>query len=388
MASAMENIAEKLAEFWVLTRDVWQDGVYGVDLGRIVTALGIFFGFLIVRRLFTRVVIRSIQRAVSRTRTTLDDLAVTALEKPIRFVPLVLGAFFAVDYLDLPGTLDEIGTNLVRSLIAFTIFWALHSLVSPMSGLLDRMERLFTTAMVNWTVSAIKVVVVAIGVATILEIWGIQVAPIIAGFGLFGVAVALGAQDLFKNLIAGLMIVAEKRFQIGDWIKVDGVVEGTVENIGFRSTLVRRFDKAPVTVPNTKFSDSAVINFSAMTNRRIYWRIGLEYRSSVAQLRRVRDEIEAYVLGNEDFEKPPRVSTFVRIDRFSDSSIDVMLYCFTKTTKWGEWLRVKEDLAYRIKEIVEGAGTGFAFPSQSLYVETLPSENPEDFTPPTEIHTP
>ncbi|WP_052716591.1 mechanosensitive ion channel family protein [Magnetospira sp. QH-2] len=384
----MENIAEKLAEFWVLTRDVWQDGVYGVDLGRIVTALGIFFGFLIVRRLFTRVVIRSIQRAVSRTRTTLDDLAVTALEKPIRFVPLVLGAFFAVDYLDLPGTLDEIGTNLVRSLIAFTIFWALHSLVSPMSGLLDRMERLFTTAMVNWTVSAIKVVVVAIGVATILEIWGIQVAPIIAGFGLFGVAVALGAQDLFKNLIAGLMIVAEKRFQIGDWIKVDGVVEGTVENIGFRSTLVRRFDKAPVTVPNTKFSDSAVINFSAMTNRRIYWRIGLEYRSSVAQLRRVRDEIEAYVLGNEDFEKPPRVSTFVRIDRFSDSSIDVMLYCFTKTTKWGEWLRVKEDLAYRIKEIVEGAGTGFAFPSQSLYVETLPSENPEDFTPPTEIHTP
>jgi len=199
---------------------------------------------------------------------------------------------------------------------------------------------------------------------------------------------------MFKNLISGILIIAEKRFKIGHWIRVNGVVEGTVESIGFRSTVVRRFDKAPVFVPNSRLSDNVVINFSAMTHRRIYWKIGLEYRTTVDQLRRIRDAIEKYILDNSDFAKPPEVLLFVRVDSFNDSSIDMMLYCFTKTTKWGRWLEIKEELAYRIKEIVEGEGSGFAFPSQSLYIESMPPENPnqenqiqdkpETFVPPTD----
>ena len=131
-------------------------------------------------------------------------------------------------------------------------------------------------------------------------------------------------------------------------------------------------------------SDNAVTNFSEMTHRRIYWKIGVEYRTSVDQLRQIRDEIEAYILENEAFASPSEVSTFVRVDSFNDSSIDYMLYCFTKTTNWGEWLEIKENLAYAIKDIVEGAGSGFAFPSQSLYVESLPADQPEVFIPPSE----
>ncbi|NQU57278.1 MAG: mechanosensitive ion channel family protein, partial [Rhodospirillales bacterium] len=234
-----------------------------------------------------------------------------------------------------------IGEHLVRSLIAFAIFWALFRLVDPLSQFLKRLEKVFTTAMVEWLVKAIKAAFVFIGAATILQIWGIQVGPILAGLGLFGVAVALGAQDLFKNLIAGILIIAEKRFNTGDWIRVEGTVEGTVETIGFRSTVVRRFDKAPVFVPNTKLSDSAVVNFSSMTHRRIYWKIGVEYRTTVDQLRTIRDGIEGYVMENEAFAKPPETLLFVRIDSFSDSSIDIMLYCFTKTTNWGDWLEIK-----------------------------------------------
>jgi MscS family membrane protein len=135
-------------------------------------------------------------------------------------------------------------------------------------------------------------------------------------------------------------------------------------------------------VPNAKLSDNAVTNFSAMTHRRIYWVVGVEYRTTVEQLREIRDGIEQYVLNSEDFAKPPEVATFVRIDKFSDSSIDIMLYCFTKTTVWGEWLAIKEELAYKIKQIVTEAGTSFAFPSRSIYVETLPTEQPEIFEPP------
>ena len=122
-------------------------------------------------------------------------------------------------------------------------------------------------------------------------------------------AVALGAQDLFKNLISGILIIAEKRFNIGDWIKVEGVVEGTVEAIGFRSTFVRRFDKAPVFVPNAKLSDNSLINFSSMSHRRIYWRIGVEYRTTIEMLREIRNNIENYILESDAFAHPPEVST-------------------------------------------------------------------------------
>ena len=373
---------ETLKNFWQLTLDVWKTGVLGVDIGRLVMAIAIFMTFLILRRLFTRFVLVFMKRMARQTNSNFDDHAIEVLEDPIRFIPIVMGTFFVIEYLELPSTLTVIGDHLVRSLITFSIFWALFRLVDPLSQFLRHLEEVFTLAMVQWLVKAIKAAFIFIGAATILQIWGIEVGPILAGLGLFGVAVALGAQDLFKNLIAGILIIAEKRFNTGDWIRVEDTVEGTVETIGFRSTVVRRFDRAPVFVPNTKLSDSAVTNFSSMTHRRIYWKIGVEYRTSVDQLRAIRDGIESYVMENDAFAKPPETLLFVRIDSFSDSSIDIMLYCFTKTTKWGEWLEIKESLAYAIKEIVEAAGSAFAFPSQSLYIETDVAEGPEPFVLP------
>ena len=378
---------DNLIEFWALVDDVWKNDVAGTDMGRILAATGIFIGFLLVRKLFTQFILLWIKSVVKKTSTLLDDAAVSILEEPIRFIPVVLGVFFATQHLQLVGIYAEIADNAVRSLIAFTIFWGFVRVLRPISHLMTRLEKVFTPELVEWLIKAIRIAVMLIGAATILQIWGIQVAPIIAGAGLFGVAVALGAQDLFKNLIAGMLILGEKRFRKGDWIRVEGVVEGTVENIGFRSTIIRRFDKAPVMVPNTNLSDTAVTNFSGMTHRRIYWKIGVEYRTTVDQLRQIRDEMEHYIVESPEFASPKDVSTFVRIDRFSDSSIDIMLYCFTKTTNWGEWLEIKEQLAFRIKQIVEGAGSGFAFPSQSLYIEAIPSERPELFVPPTETQT-
>lgn len=373
---------QNINEFWALVVDVWRTGAFGIDVGAIVSALGIFALFLLLRGLITRFILGSLRLKVGKTKTLFDDEVLKALEEPIRLVPIILGAFFALQFLNLEDSYQDLADKLVRSLITAAIFWALFRAIKPLSALLSRLEAIFTDVMLAWMVKAIKLLVAFIGVAAVLEIWGIQVGPILAGLGLFGVAVALGAQDLFKNLIAGILIIAERRFNLGDWIRVDGVVEGTVEQIGFRSTMVRRFDKAPVYVPNTNLSDNAVTNFTAMTHRRIYWHIGVEYASTIDQLRDIRDKIEAYILASDEFAGPDEVATFVRIDRFSDSSVDIMLYCFTRTTQWGEWLEIKERLAYAVKEIVEGAGASFAFPSQSLYVESLPGEAPELFVPP------
>lgn len=375
--------ADSLETLWTETVDVWQHGFMGIDIGKIIVALVIFSVFLLVRGLFSKYMLARLQGWVSRSDNKMDDSIIEALIPPLRFIPVILGVFIAAQYAGLDEVMNGLFERLMRSLLAFTIFWALFRALGPISFLMGGLEKLLTPMMVQWLFKVIRVLVVFIGGAVILEIWGIAVGPLLAGLGLFGAAVALGAQDLFKNLIGGMTIIAEKRFEPGEWIKVEGVVEGTVEDIGFRSTKVRRFDKAPVHVPNAQLSDAAVTNFSRMTNRRIYWKIGVEYRTTTDQLKIIRDGIMDYITGNEDFETPEKVSTFVRIDSFNDSSIDIMIYCFTKTTNWGAWLEVKEKLAFRIKEIVEQeAGTGFAFPSQSLYVETWPDNTPEIFMPP------
>ena len=373
---------ERLGQFWALVIEVWKDGLLGIDIGRVLVAAFIFIGFLLIRRLFAKLVISRLNVITKRTKTRLDDDALEVLQKPLSFIPVVLGVFFSAKYLPLTIRMQFIADRIVRSLIVLVIFWSLVRLIIPLSILFRQLEKILTTTIVDWLIKAVKITFVFIAAATILEIWGIKIGPILAGLGLVGVAVALGAQDLFKNLISGILIIAERRFNPGDWVRVEDVVEGTVESIGLRSTLVRRFDKAPVHVPNSKLSDNALINFSSMTHRRIYWLISVEYRTTVEQLRRIRDRIEQYIMASEEFTKPPEVPMFVHIDRFSDSSIDVMVYCFTKTTQWGEWLQIKENLAYEIKEIVEGEGTAFAFPSQSVYVEAVPSDQAEIFVPP------
>ncbi len=373
----MEGVIGNFENYWELVKDVWQTGVLGHSIGDILVAVAIFGFFYVLRGLFTRFVLAIADRWVERTETKLDDYIRDAIKSPLRFLFLALGFFFATEYLDFGDTAGLITENLNRSLIVIAIFWALYNCVGPVSQGIKKLERVLTPEILDWLIAGAKTAIVLIAIATILQTWGIQVAPIIAGLGLFGVAVALGAQDLFKNLIGGMSILIERRFGFGDWIKVDGVVEGTVERIGFRSTLVRQFDKAPVYVPNQHLSDNAVTNYTAMTYRRISWIIGVEYRTTHEQLQRIVDDIRSYIETTDDFVQPPLAPLFVRIDSFGASSIDIMVYCFTKTTVWGEWLTVKEALAYRIKQIVEGAGTGFAFPSRSIYVETLPP-SPEE----------
>jgi len=348
-----------------LAKEVWNNGLMGIDVGQIIIALGIFLGFLILRGLFSRYVVDKLHKWTEKTKTTIDDQIIEAAKPAVKFVPVILGTYFSLQYAGLDEAMGIGFSRLIQSMIAFTLFWGLFRSITPLSESMKKLNEILSPIMVQWIFKAIKFLTFFIGGAIILEIWGIQVGPMLAGLGLFGAAVALGAQDLFKNLIGGITIIAEHRFLNGDWIKVDGIVEGVVEDIGLRSTHIRRFDKAPVHVPNAMLSDTAVINFSRMTNRRIYWKLGLTYSSTIDQMQIIRDGIYNHLHENDAFETSKKVSTFVHIDSFNDSSIDLMIYCFTKTTDWGEWLKIKEEFAYFIKNLVEqDADTSFAFPSQ------------------------
>ncbi|MCG8471828.1 MAG: mechanosensitive ion channel family protein [Desulfobacterales bacterium] len=350
-----------------------------MNVGQIIAALAIFLTSLFLRKSISKVVVNRLKKWTQKTETQVDDQIIDALKSPLNLLPVILGIFFAREVAGFDGTFLA---RLIRSLVVFGLFWCLFNVVMPLSYLFKKLEGVFDRSLLDWFFNAVRAGIALIGAATVLEIWGIRVGPIIAGLGLFGVAVALGAQDLFKNLISGTLLLAERRFKVEDWILVPGVVEGTVEKIGFRSTRIRRFDKAPVFVPNTLLSDNILINFSAMTFRRISWLVGLEYRTTIPQLKAIQKKVDSWLRAHKDFVNPPEAPLFVRIEKFSDSSIDMMVYCFTRSTKWGLWLEKKEELVMAIKEIVEEEGAGFAFPSQSIYVEALPwQEGPLSCSP-------
>ena len=358
-----------LENFKNLFFDVWNKGVAGVNISEIIIALLIFLFFLFLRGVFSKFVIKRLENYVSKTSNNFDNSLVFSMEGPAKFFPIVLGFFVSTSYLTVEIQAAAFLETINRSLITILIFWTFHQLIGPLSVVIKSVGDLISRDLVNWIIKAIKVLIFILGVAAVLELWGIKIGPIIAGLGLFGVAVALGAQDLFKNLISGILVLVERRFQVGDWIFVEDVIEGTVESIGFRSTVVRRFDKSLATIPNFQFAEKAVINNSLITNRRINWIIGLEYRTTSKQLIDIKKEIEDYIQKSELFITSDNTILSVKIDQFAASSIDIKLICFTKTKNFLEWMNVKDILALEIKSIVEKNKASFAFPSTSIYVE-------------------
>ena len=358
---------EVLNNFKSLFLSVWEKGILGIDFFQILVGLGIFLLFLIFRGLISRLIIKKLEIISKRTTNKLDDTFVKSMMGPARFLPIVLGVFFASYYMSFSDDMRDFVDNLNRTLITILIFWIIHQIIEPVSYILSGLDKILTRELIGWIIKSLKILIFILGAAAVLELWGIKIGPIIAGLGLFGVAVALGAQDLFKNLISGILVLVEKRFRMGDWIRVDGIIEGVVEKIGFRSTVIRKFDKSLAIIPNFQFAENAVINVSQTTNWLISWIITLQYDTTVDQLKTIRNQIEEHINKSEDFDQS--IGVAVRVDKFADSSIDMYVRCFSKTNSWNEWLKVKENLALSIKQIVETNKASFAFPSQSIYVE-------------------
>ena len=358
---------ELFNNFKSLFLSVWEKGILGVDIFEILIGLGIFLIFLIFRGIISRVIIKRLENIAKKTTNKLDDSFVYAMEGPARFLPIVIGFFIASYYMSFSEDSRAIIDTINRTLITIFIFWVMHQVIEPISYILSGLNKILTRELIGWIIKSLKILIFILGLAAVLELWGIKIGPIIAGLGLFGVAVALGAQDLFKNLISGILVLVEKRFKIGDWILVEDIIEGIVEKIGFRSTVIRKFDKSIAIIPNFQFAENAVINISQTTNWIISWTINLQYDTTVDQLKKVRNEIESYIKTHKDYK--PDLGYAVRVDKFADSSIDMYIRCFTQTDDWDEWLAVKERLAIEIKQIVEKNNAAFAFPSQSIYVE-------------------
>lgn len=333
------------------------------------TALLIFFGFWLLRKIFTRYIFKIVFNLLSRTRTEVDTTIFLSFEPPLQAFFIVLGTYSSLSYLQLTPAQDALLLQAFRSAIVILLSTGFYNLTGEKSLFFKELEERFKIQLdkilVPFLTKIIRFLIIAFTITLVAKEWGFEVNAFITSLGLGGLAFALAAQDTLGNIFGGFIIITDKPFSIGDWIDTPSV-EGTVEDITFRSTKVRTFAHALVTVPNSKLANEPITNWTRMGKRRITFHLGVTYTTPREKLQKCVRGIKE-VLVNHPAVHPDTI--FVNFDNYGDSSLDIFLYFFTHTTVWKEFLQVKEDINFKIMEILEEEGVSVAFPSRSLYFE-------------------
>ena len=359
--------------------NVWEEGFLGIGITEIIVSLLIFITGAISRAFFVGRILKWVENLTAHTESEVDDILLESLKKPLGYIPMMIALYFVTVYLPLSGMADIFATNLVKAMIVFTIFSALANSIAPIFQAFTS-TAVLTKSMTMWLERAARIIIWIIGLGIILDIFGIQIGALIAGLGLFSVAVALGAQDLFKNLISGILIIGENRFQPGDRIEVPGQLHGVVEDIGFRSTIIKTFDTAPMLVPNKDLSDVKVINHGNMEFRTINWTLNLIYSTTQEQLANICNDITTYISSSDQFTKNPNQESFARTEELASSSIDIRVLCYTDPVGLTDFSKIKQNLIFEIIKIVRTNGSEFAYPSTSVYVEDTDPLNIADYS--------
>ena len=199
------------------------------------------------------------------------------------------------------------------------------------------------------------------------EHFGIGLSGLLAFGGIGGIAIGVAGKDMLSNLFSGVMLYFDRPFSIGDWVSSpDRNIEGTVVEIGWHITKIITFENRPLYVPNAAFSTISVVNPGRMTNRRITTTVGLRYEDA-SKVAAVVNDIREMLKNNSDVDQ--KQTLLVYFDEFADSSLNIMVYCFTKTTAWAEWLSIQQEIYLKIIDIVQAHGADFAYPSQTLYMQ-------------------
>ncbi len=334
----------------------WTIQVFTVVL---ITAFANFF----VKRFFVRVLVK-----LKRTKTKWDDIIVQSMSRPLNWAVWLIGLSFASDiiYLETESPIFTASDSIRDVGILICITWFLLQMIrgaeQEISANADQVDKHTVEAMGKLVRLALIITVALV----ILQTLGFSISGVLAMGGIGGIAVGFAAKDLLANFFGGLVVYLDRPFTVGDWIRSpDRNIEGTVEKIGWRVTVIRNFESQPIYVPNSVFTNIVVENPSRMSNRRIYETIGLRY-SDLASMDNIVAEVKAMLIAHEEIDTDKTM--MVNFNEFSDSSVDFFIYTFTKTTKWVEFHQIKQDVMLKIAGIVEANKAEIAFPTTTLHL--------------------
>ena len=360
MGQILNTMNEWIKQFGLMSEG-WRAGIL-VFLLVFGTATAAF----IVSRL-----ILALERKFAKTGNLWDDAVLHAARRPLVAFVWVQGVFWAsevahhfseAEIFTYNGAFLQVG-------VVWVIVWFLFGLVKQIESILVsplKMRKPMDYTTVNAISKLLRAVIIITAVLTALQTLGFSISGVLAFGGVGGIAVGFAAKDLLANFFGGFIIHLDRPFKVGDWVRSpDRNIEGTVEHIGWRLTTIRTFDHRPLYVPNAAFTTIAVENPSRMFHRRIFETVGIRY-ADVSSMKAIVDDIRSMLENHEDIASDQTM--IVNFLAFNASSLDIMVYTFTKTTQWVRFHEVKEDVLLKISEIIQNHGAEIAFPTRTLHL--------------------
>ena len=318
-----------------------------------------------VKRLLARMV-----KKLGSTGPRWDDILIEAMRRPITWGVWLIGLDIAVDlvYAQTQNVIFSYSDPVRNVGILLCITWFLLGLIRGAEAEFGRDAEQADRHTVEAVGKLLRLAVLITAGLVILQTLGFSISGVLAMGGIGGIAIGFAAKDLLANFFGAMIIYLDRPFTVGDWIRSpDRSIEGVVEKIGWRVTVIRDFQSRPLYVPNSIFTSIIVENPSRMANRRIYETIGIRY-DDVERMTQVVDEVEQML--REHAEIDSNKTMIVNFNAFNDSSLDFFVYCYTHTTQWVKYHEVKQEVMLRIAAIIESHGAQIAYPTSTLHLPT------------------
>lgn len=357
---------------WIERFPPWLRGtVLGVEYWQYLALLLILLAAIVVRKIIQVLVASRVRSLAARAGQAWATKLVDVFASPGATLVMALLLRLAYPMLGLPPAAVIAIAVAIRMLLAISVVWASYRAVDVIAERMAAKATLTESKLDDQLVPLIrktlKIITVVAGVLFILQNLDVNIGSLLAGLGIGGVAVALAAKDTVANFFGSITIFADRPFQIGDWVVVDGC-EGIVEEVGFRSTRIRTFYNSLVTIPNAKFMETAIDNYGARKYRRTFVTLGLTYDTTPEQMQAFVEGIRAIVQANPHTRKDYYE---VHMSGFGAHSLDVMVYIFFAVKSWSEELRERHNVYLEILRLARHLGVSFAFPTQTLHLDSV-----------------
>ncbi len=341
----------------------------GVDI-RIIISIVTLIVAVIIARLIHYLIREKFMKYAQTTDDQLDNMLAKAVDGPVVVLVYLVAFYIVIAVLD-PADYKVILNKAIYSLIAVDVCWLMFRLVDAITGYLtlrykDKNKTL-AGSLFPMIRNTAKFFLAFITFILIVQDLGYSVSSLLAGLGIGGLAVALAAKDTLANIFGSITIFLDKPFLVGDWI-ISGGTEGVVEDISFRCTRIRTFDRTLVSIPNSVIANQTIENVSRRPQRRISTTIGVTYSCGYRKLKMAVDRIRQIILDHPHTQKE---GVFVYFSQFDQSSLGIFLYFFVDTANWDLFMQYRQELFLSFMEAFEELGVSFAFPSRSVYLENM-----------------
>jgi len=369
--------------------DWFRFDVFGVEAWRIAGVLVLLVLSLVIQKIVAYAFRNQLKSLAGKMKNRWVEKVVQKSDGPIGGLVMAAVFMFGIPVLGLPPAISDIAVFAIRVFLAFSVMWLGYRLVDVLADYLSGKAELTDTKMDDQLVpllrKSIKVLIVIVGGLMILQNLDVDIGSLLAGLGLGGLAFALAAKDTIANLFGSLMIFVDRPFQIGDWIVMGSDVEGTVEEVGFRTTRVRTFYNSLITMPNARLVDTPVDNMGMRRYRRYSTTLGLTYDTPAEKVQAFCEGVRAIIQSLPGMRKD---FYMVEFEGFGANSLDIMLYCFMDVPDWPSELRERTNINLEILRFAEELGVEFAFPTQTLHVDSFPGEEKTNVKEEGKVDTP